>query len=91
MDEERDSDPYCSLCGGELVILGLLGARQHSRCRDCGMDSSKEVGMLDDLGSPIYGQKRFEERCQATIVPLTFGRARICLSKTDPMYYDNTW
>ena len=46
--------------------------------------------MLDDLGYPCYALKRFGSAV-ATIVPLTFGRARICLSKTDPQYYDTTW
>jgi hypothetical protein len=47
--------------------------------------------ILDDLGSPVYALKRFEAPAIATVIPLTFGRARICLSKTDPQYYDNTW
>lgn len=29
---------YCSLCGGILVLLGVLGRKRHWRCRDCGMD-----------------------------------------------------
>lgn len=49
--------------------------------------------MKDDFGYEVYGLKRFGEGAVplATIIPLTFGRARICLSKTDPQYYDNTW
>jgi len=33
----------CSVCGGELTSLGVLGRREHLRCRNCGMDSSREV------------------------------------------------
>jgi hypothetical protein len=47
--------------------------------------------MKDDLGGDVYAQKRFEGTKQATIVPLTFGRARIVLSLTDPRYYDDGW
>ena len=47
--------------------------------------------ILDDFGELVYGLKRFTAPAIATIIPLTFGRARICLSKTDPQYYDNTW
>lgn len=47
--------------------------------------------MKDDFGYEVFGLKRFEGKALATIIPLTFGRARICLSKTDPQYYDNTW
>ncbi len=32
----------CRLCGGILCLLGQLGLRKHYRCRNCGMDWSKE-------------------------------------------------
>ncbi|HYG24470.1 MAG TPA: hypothetical protein VEH04_16955 [Verrucomicrobiae bacterium] len=32
----------CSICGGDLVELGCLGNRVHSRCRNCGAQSSRE-------------------------------------------------
>lgn len=47
--------------------------------------------MLDDLGGEVYAQKRFDGTRQATIIPLTFGRARIVLSERDPAYYDDGW
>lgn len=30
----------CSLCGGELTLMGKLGDRSHYRCRSCGMNCS---------------------------------------------------
>lgn len=27
----------CQICGGLLMLLGQLGNRVHTRCRDCGM------------------------------------------------------
>lgn len=47
--------------------------------------------MKDDLGGDCYALKRFEGGRVATIIPLTFGRARLCISNTDPVWYDDTW
>lgn len=33
----------CTCCNGPLVPLGTLGVRAHYRCRDCGLDQSREV------------------------------------------------
>lgn len=33
-------DESCGLCGGELTLLGALGARLHYRCRNCGWETS---------------------------------------------------
>lgn len=35
----------CSICGGDLVPLGTLGAREHYRCRSCGAGFS--VGRVE--------------------------------------------
>lgn len=45
--EEQDADrdyepPTCGMCGGLLMPLGQLGRRMHYRCRNCGMDCSRE-------------------------------------------------
>jgi hypothetical protein len=39
------SDPYatCPICGGMGTLLGILGLRQWWRCRDCGVDFSRET------------------------------------------------
>jgi len=29
---------HCTQCGGPLVLLGVLGDLEHSRCRNCGMN-----------------------------------------------------
>jgi len=34
----------CTLCGGQVSVLGVLGNLHHSQCRHCGMESSREVG-----------------------------------------------
>lgn len=31
----------CELCGGPLVVLGVLGNVAHCRCRDCGAQCSE--------------------------------------------------
>jgi len=33
----------CTICGGVLIFLGRLGRREHYRCRDCGIDQSREA------------------------------------------------
>jgi len=47
--------------------------------------------MKDDLGYDVYGQKRFGDTKQATIVALTFGRARVNLSLRNPADFDDCW
>lgn len=42
-DEEEQEVEMCSICGGECIELGALGWRKHFRCRDCGMESSRDV------------------------------------------------
>jgi hypothetical protein len=32
----------CAACGGMLVYMGNLGDRLHYRCRNCGLDQSRE-------------------------------------------------
>jgi hypothetical protein len=40
-------DP-CKFCGSEqFIMLGILGAWMHVRCRHCGMDSSQYVDEID--------------------------------------------
>lgn len=35
------ADTYdCPQCGGEAILLGVLGNLAHLRCRDCGWDFS---------------------------------------------------
>lgn len=37
----------CTLCGGELMLLGQLGRLVHVTCRNCGMQFSHEADELD--------------------------------------------
>ena len=40
-DAEEDIEAGdCGLCGGPLMLLGVLGKLAHFRCRNCGMMSS---------------------------------------------------
>jgi hypothetical protein len=34
----------CNLCGGHLQKLGVLGNREHLRCRNCGMMFNRLIG-----------------------------------------------
>ena len=38
----------CLMCGGELCFLGQLGRLFWFRCRDCGLEISKNKVTLDD-------------------------------------------
>lgn len=46
--------------------------------------------IVDDLGMPVFALKRFGEAV-ATVVELTYGRARIVISRSDPSFYDDGW
>lgn len=47
-DEEEREGGVCPTCGGELNELGTLGRRKHFRCRNCGMESSRDVRVTID-------------------------------------------
>ena len=47
--------------------------------------------ILDDLGEPVHALKRFDGGAIATVIPLTYGRARITISRLHPRFYDDTW
>ena len=34
----------CKLCGGHLKQIGVLGNREHMRCRNCGMMFNRSIG-----------------------------------------------
>lgn len=40
----------CGICNGELEYMGTLGELDHYRCRNCGMDSSKQIE--EDVDKP---------------------------------------
>jgi hypothetical protein len=40
--EPEEASP-CPVCGGPLEVMGKLGHLQHSRCRNCGMQTNEEV------------------------------------------------
>lgn len=46
--------------------------------------------IVDDLGLAVYALKRFGVAV-ATVIELTYGRARIVISRTDPSFYDDGW
>jgi hypothetical protein len=35
------SDWICEACNGPLVLIGVLGQREHARCRACGLDHNR--------------------------------------------------
>lgn len=37
---------YCPICKGMLVLLGILGRMEHVYCRNCGIESSREIDVL---------------------------------------------
>ncbi len=42
-DEIEEEPPACSVCGGELYVLGALGKLMWFRCQNCGMECCEEV------------------------------------------------
>jgi rubredoxin len=38
----------CEACNGPLVLIGVLGSREHARCRMCGLDHNRAVVELDE-------------------------------------------
>lgn len=38
-----DSIARCDVCGGYLMLLGVLGNTLHTRCRNCGMTFSENA------------------------------------------------
>jgi tRNA(Ile2) C34 agmatinyltransferase TiaS len=42
-DEIEEEPPVCSVCGGELYVLGTLGKRMWFRCQNCGLECCEEV------------------------------------------------
>lgn len=44
---EEALPPACPVCGGPGTLLGAMGTRLHFRCRDCGMDWSRQAGGPD--------------------------------------------
>ena len=38
----------CKLCGGFLIVLGILGRLIHYRCESCGMQFSKPLDKEDE-------------------------------------------
>ena len=42
----------CQICGGLLKLLGILGAKAHFRCVDCGIDFNLTLE-TDKWGEPI--------------------------------------
>ena len=41
--EDDDDTADCPTCGGPGVPLGVMGSREHLRCRNCGMGYSREL------------------------------------------------
>jgi hypothetical protein len=39
-------DWTCLACNGEVTSMGVLGNREHGRCRACGADQSRTVKIL---------------------------------------------
>lgn len=42
------TDWICEACNGPLVSLGVLGAREHGRCRFCALDHSRPAQDPDE-------------------------------------------
>jgi len=42
----------CELCDGELMPIGTLGSREYLRCRNCGMQFSREKHEEEILPEP---------------------------------------
>jgi hypothetical protein len=54
----------CPMCNGPLELLGYLGNRRHSRCRNCGAITSRE-GV--DRRSKAYRRRQAADRGRAAL------------------------
>ncbi len=52
MDELASS---CSVCGGDIVLLGYMGTLMVCRCRNCGTDFLRQKPPADIEDEDIYG------------------------------------
>lgn len=44
MENETEEPVWeCCVCSGPVVIMGVLGRREHGRCRNCGLDQHREA------------------------------------------------
>lgn len=43
-------DETCVECSGPLMELGMLGSRAHFRCRNCGLNQSKQIERITTQG-----------------------------------------
>lgn len=39
---------FCKVCKGVLELIGILGRREHVRCKACGLTDSRPVNVLRD-------------------------------------------
>lgn len=66
-------DWICEACNGPLELLGVLGAREHARCRACGLDHNRPVAVDgEDVGPPEpdegSDEPSFEQEAQNPIL-----------------------
>ena len=50
IDYDEPGGSPCGTCGGQNEVMGQLGTREHSRCRNCGITSSRST--VEALTSP---------------------------------------
>jgi len=55
-DMDEEGYPECQECHGQLIPMGTLGNRVHYRCRNCGMQFSKEVKKLREQNFGVEGK-----------------------------------
>ena len=56
----------CPLCAGDGVLLGTLGRLRWFRCRDCGMNFSRQTGTRTKTKSTSHqeeGEPHGNSRC----------------------------
>jgi len=41
--DDDDDALHCPACAGPLMLLGILGRREHSHCRNCGLACSRPI------------------------------------------------
>lgn len=50
----------CEICGGPLLLLGVLGSLAHYNCRDCGMMFSGGKPDLGDEDDDEFDESEFD-------------------------------
>ncbi len=45
----------------------------------------------NERGEPIYAEREFPFGMEGVVIPLTYGRARLCIGEKDSLGFEDAW